>query len=125
MQKQYERNMGNFKLAISKTNDKSTYPNSIIIDGEHQSDESKIADSFNDFYSKIGNTTSENIPHSDHHFSHYLENPTINSMVLERVDELDVLRVVDKLKAKNSCGHDGIPTRIMKRSIYNILTQQS
>jgi hypothetical protein len=35
-------------------------------------------------------------------------------MTLTTIDETQTLKIIDKLKAKNSCGHDGLSTKLIK-----------
>ena len=53
-------------------------------------------------------------------FQFFLLNPTINSMFLETVKPFQIADTVNKLKPKMSCGHDEIPTKIIKESINSI-----
>lgn len=43
-------------------------------------------------------------------------------MFIEPVDQLDILKIVNKMKPKTSFGNDEIPTKIIKASIFNILS---
>ncbi len=109
------------RQAINKQNDKSKLPSTFSIDGRNITNQFQIAEAFNTFYSNIGKSTSQNVPKSNKHFTDYLQQPQINSMFLETVNESQILEIVHKLKPKMSSGHDGIPTKIVKHTILNII----
>ena len=50
------------KMALGKINDKTNFPSTFKINKELVSDKSKIADSFNNYFSNIGKSTSESVP---------------------------------------------------------------
>ena len=109
------------KQALGKQNDKSSFPGTFLIDTEHVSDKSKIAESFNNYFSNIGISTSQSVPKSNQTFSEYLKKPVANSIFIEPVESSEVLEIVRKLKPKTSFGHDEISTKMIKDSILNIL----
>ena len=109
------------KSAIGKQNDKSCFPQSFCIDNNIVSSKNKISESFNNYFSKIGITTSQNVPKSSKCYSEYLKNPIPNSMFLESIEHSHVLYIVHKLKPKISCGHDDISTKLVKETIAYII----
>ena len=62
---------------IGKLNDKSTFPNSFLINNEQTSDKPKIAEGFNKYFSNIGHKTSQNVPPSTHTFMLYILEPVL------------------------------------------------
>jgi len=50
------------KQAISKQNDKSNWPQTFKMDNKYIPGETEITNSFKKYFSKIGKTTSENVP---------------------------------------------------------------
>ena len=109
------------KKAIGKENDKSNIPQSIQIQNEHVTDKTKIADSFNDYFTSIGKITGQNVPKTKTNYTNYLNTPVLNSIYLENVEPNQVSDIINKLKPKNSSGHDNISTKIVKASIVNII----
>ena len=63
------------KQAIGKTNDKSTYPPMFNINEIPISDKNEIAECFNNFFSKIGTQTSNNVPTTNKKFSSCMPPP--------------------------------------------------
>ena len=84
-------------------------------------DKTKIADSFNDYFASIGQITGKNVPKTKTNYTNYLNTPVLNSIYLENVEPNQVADIINKLKPKNSSGHDNISTKIVKASIVNII----
>jgi hypothetical protein len=76
---------------------------------------------FNDYFSKIGLETSENVPSTSIKYTEYLPNPILHSMFIDPVTPTDVTYTVTKLKSKMSYGHDEISTKLSKQTINNII----
>ena len=108
---------------ISKQNNKSSFPQTFLINDAPTNERSQICESFNEYFSNIGLKTSQNVNTSDKHFSHYMPNKLKNSMYLEPIESQVVLEAAIKLKAKLSSGHDNISTKLIKETIkpYNRL----
>ena len=110
------------KQAIGKSNDKRHFPQTFLVENEKVTDKTKIAQAFNDYFSSIGKTTSQNVPTAENKkFSDYLTNPIMESMFLEPIEESHILEVVKKLRPKTSFGHDEISSKIIKETINNII----
>ena len=56
---------------ISRKNDKSNFPREFIIDGNSVSDKPITAETFNDYFSKIGYETGQNVPTTDVNYSDF------------------------------------------------------
>ena len=124
-----EHNKGNMKKTWSIINSimgtskkQHPLPRSFNIDNKPVSDPTDIAECFNNYFANIGKQTACSVPSSNKHFSEYLQNPVQGSIFIEPVDEFQILKIVNRLKGKSSSGHDEIPTKIIKRTIFNILT---
>ena len=109
------------KKAIGKQSNKSGFPQSFKIDNENVSNKIQIAESFNNYFAKIGVSTSQNVPKSKKNYTDYLKNSLSNSMYLESIDPSTVIDVVRKLKPKTSSGHDDISTKLVKETIIDII----
>ena len=110
------------KSLINKENDKSTFPQAFFIDNNYTSNKKNIADGFNTFYSTIGMETQQSVPNCNKHFSDYLNNQSVNSIFIDLVDDNELVNIVSKFKPKMSSGHDGMPTKLVKLSIFSILS---
>ena len=109
------------KQVLGKEHNKSNFPQFFQIDDNKISDKNLIAQSFNEYFSKIGKTTSENVPRSNKPFTEYIKHPKLNSIFIEPINASHILEIVHKLKPKTSFGHDEIPTKLIKETIEFIL----
>ena len=105
------------KEAIGKQNNKTSVTTSFFINGINVTDKSQIANSFNDYFSQIGENTSQNVPISKYNFKHYMPNPVPNSIFIEPIITATTVETTQKLKTKSSSGHDEISTKLLKDSI--------
>ena len=79
------------KAALGIKKDKSSFPQSFLVNNKEISDKQEIAQSFNNFFSNIGKTTSENVPISNNHFSVFLKQPLSHSMFIEPIEPFNLL----------------------------------
>ena len=92
-------------------------PDAFLIDNEMPGDPSIIADTFNNLFSNLGRTLSEQLTTPDNvNFKKYLRIPVIRNMSFSQISEEAVMEVLNNLKQKLSCGHDGISSRLLKAS---------
>lgn len=110
------------KEIIGKTKENSTLPTQFMVNNKSVTDKQEIANAFNLYFGNIGKLTCDSVPLSNKPFSDYLTNPTLHSMFLETVDQFSILKLVNKMKPKISFGLDEIPMKVIKESIYNILS---
>jgi len=83
----------------------------------------KIAESFNNHFTNIGKTTSQNVPNeiTNYQYTNYLDKPIINSMFMEEIDYLYVMDLVKTLEPKISSGFDEVSSKLVKETISNII----
>lgn len=108
------------KDLIGRKNDKSNFPQEFLIKGESVTDKSTIAESFNDYFSRIGLETGQNVPVTDAKYIDFLPDPFPRSIFIDPVAPSDITNTVRKLKSKSSFGHDEISTKLLKETINNI-----
>ena len=107
--------------SIGKNKLKSKYPQNFLINNKRNSNRETVANSFNHFFTNIGKQTNNKIPATNRHYTTYLPNFQENSIFIEPVNELEVLKMVNKLKPKTSNGYDGISPKLLKQTIHFIL----
>ena len=56
-------------------------------------------------------STSDNL---DTHFTHFLRNPATSTFLFQLVTGNEIYEVIKCLKSKNSCGSDGISSKLIK-----------
>ena len=105
---------------IGRKNDKSNFAQEFIIGGNSVKDKTIIAESFNDYFSKIGHETGQNVPSTDVNYSYFLSNQHPYSMFIDPVVPCDITNTAHKLKSNSSFGHDEISTKLLKQTINNI-----
>jgi len=109
------------KQAIGKENNKSNFPRSFLVDNKTESDEDAIANGFNNFFANIGYNISHNVPTSSKSFDKYLPQHHAKSIFLDPVLPIDVINVTRKLKPKTSSGSDGISSKVLIKTIDQIV----
>ena len=75
--------------ALGKQAKQSHFPNVFSINNQLISDKQEIADSFNKYFSTIGNITGCKVKTTNKHFTDYLKNPMQNSMFIEEIEVLN------------------------------------
>ena len=99
---------------IGKNHDKS---NSQIlnINNIQTDDKSKISNAFCSYFTDIGKQCAASIGSSTKLFNAYLiGNNCPNSLFLHPTDKRDIIKIIYELKPKNSSGHDGISSKLVK-----------
>ena len=77
----------------------------------------EIANRFNDFFVTIGSRLAGQIPPTQVHFSNYFKYTSVDSFLFYSTDADEVVSIVNGFNDKSSCGVDGIPMDIMKKTI--------
>ena len=90
---------------------------SLSINGKTQTDPQAIANSFNNFFSEIGEKLANKFSdQNSSEFKKYLDAPVPHSIYLYSISEAEIIDVIMKLKNSNSTGHDGFSTNFIKLS---------
>ena len=118
---QIERHRGNISKTwkiinklIGKNNDKSN-PQIFNINNIQTDDKSKISNAFCSYFTDIGKQCAASIGPSTKMFNEYLiGNNCPNSLFLHPTDKRDIIKIINELKPKNSSGHDGISSKLVK-----------
>ena len=134
----YHRQFENFKSNMKKTwtqinellsNKKkaSDLPKYFFDGNTKLTDNSDIANCFNNFFCNIGPSLANTIKTPPNkHFTDYLKQNILTSFSFETISPEFTLKTIHKLKSKSSSGHDGISSiqlKYISSSIVNILTQ--
>ena len=104
------------KTLIGKNNNKSGISDTFKIDNTITKNASKISNKFCEYFSDIGNQFASKIPKPDKPFHHYLNHNTNyqRSIFMSPTDPEEISRIIASLKCKNSSGHDGISSKLLK-----------
>ena len=107
---------------LSKKGNKNTSPTSLNVNGNEITNTSEIANTFNTFFTNIGNELANKINYSGtKDFTYYLRNRQNQKFTLNEVNEQTVTRIIVNLPAKNSCGYDDISSIFLKRITTSII----
>ena len=76
-----------------------------------------IANQFNTYFSSIGTTLASQIPaNKGKSFNDYLHSPVNNvNFKFKLIDIENTVNIIDGLKTKSSCGHDGLSVKMLKK----------
>ena len=93
----------------------------LSINGKEVKNETKIANEFNSYFSKVAEKLVKNIPESNSRkrFSRYLSGKNEKSMFLKPTNPNEVWKILKALPAKSSCGWDEIPQKLIKSCPYH------
>ena len=72
-----------------------------------------IANTFNNYFDSIGETTKKSIKYSHKHFSNYLSNETISTLFLQPTDREEIANITTSLNSNKASGSNSIPYRIL------------
>ena len=92
----------------------------ILLDGRSITDGAEVVQSFNDFFSNIGEDLASTMPVSQNSFRSYLSGDYPSSFFIRSMLPSDVERIIRKSK-NTSGGFDEIPSRILK-SVSSIIS---
>ena len=72
-----------------------------------------IANTFNNYFASIVETTKKSIKYSHKHFSDYLSNESISTLFLQPIDREEIDNMITSLNSNNASGPNSIPYRIL------------
>lgn len=103
------------KSILNRNPNKKEFPCKFLINGTYVTDKQDIANQFNEYFTHIGPNMSSNIilPQNQS-FEDYLQTPTHQNFVFEKVDQDTVSNIIDKLKPKASSGVDCVSSKLLK-----------
>ena len=81
-----------------------------------------IAETFNLYFSQIGQKPAENIPTTGSKFDNYLGNHNPSTLFFVPTDREEIIGIINKLEGKKSSGHDEIDNFLLKTIILSIAT---
>ncbi len=107
------------KKALNKYDLKYDLPSQFTHNGQEIKDKKKIAQQFNNFFSKIGQHISDDVPQSPIHYTEYLRHRNIHSFFLDPVAYQDIIDITVKFKTKSSMDCNNVSSKLMKATIKN------
>ena len=78
-------------------------------------DKKDIANKFNNYFTNIGQSITQGIKYKgSKKYSYCLNKNVTSTFTFEHIDEETVRKTINNLPTKNSCGFDGISTKLLK-----------
>ena len=119
--KYFERNWNNIKNTwkgikslISLKTVASNVPTVLSLDnGDTITSPNDIANTFNNYFVSIAETTKKSIKYSHKHFSDYLSNESISTLFLQPTDREEIVNIITSLNSNKAFGPNSIPYRIL------------
>ena len=119
--KHFERNWSNIKnrwkgikSLISLKTVASNVPTVLSLDnGKTITNPYDIANTFNNCFASIAETTKKPIKYSHKHFSDYLSNENNNTIFLQPTDKEEIANIISSLNSNKDSGPNSIPYRIL------------
>ena len=119
--KYFERNWNNIKNTwkgikslISLKTVASNVPAVLSLDnGDTITNPYDIANTFNNYFATIGETTKKSIKYSHKHFSDYLSNENISTLFLQPTNREEVVNIITSLNSNKASGPNSIPYRTL------------
>ena len=72
-----------------------------------------IANTFNNYFASIAETTKKSIKYSHKHFSDYLSNESSTTIFLQPTDKEEITNIISSLNSNKASGPNSIPYRIL------------
>ena len=119
--KYFERNWNNtkstwkgIKSLISLKTVASNVPAVLTLDnGDTITNPYDIANTFNNYFVSIAETTKKSIKYSHKHFSDYLSNESISTLFLQPTDREEIVNIISSLNSNKASGPNSISYRIL------------
>ena len=103
------------KDILNSTKKKNNYPEAFWINGELISDKVVLANQLNLYFSNIGSNLASQIVASDQKsYTDYLQSPCNIAFNFKEITVQYTMEIIDSLKAKSSCGVDGLSVKLLK-----------
>ena len=101
------------KSMISLKTVASNAPTVLSLDnGDTVTNPYDIANTFNNYFASIAETTKKKTKYSHKHFSDYLSNENSSTIFLQPVDKEEIANIISSLNSNKASGPNSIPYRI-------------
>ena len=117
----FERNWNNIKNTwkgikslISLKTVASSIPTVLSLDnGDTITNPYDIANTFNNYFASIAETTKKSIKYTHKHFSDYLSNESDSTIFLQPTDKEEIANIISSLNSNKTSGPNSIPYKII------------
>ena len=119
--KYFEKNWNNIKNTwkgikslISLKTVASNVPTALSLDnGNTVTNPYDIANTFNNYFASIAETTKKTVKYSHKHFSDYLSSENSSTIFLQPTDKEEIANIISSLNSNKASGPNSIPYRIL------------
>ena len=101
------------KLTNTKKVTEKTTVTSVVYQGNTTSDNFRIANAFNEYFTTIGNKLAGQINHNGN-INMFLDKPVPHTIYLTPVTDTEIINEINKLKPGKAAGIDAIPSKLLK-----------
>ena len=110
------------KESLGKIKNKNKFSDHFKFEVKLITDKYVIANNFNDFFINIGPTLSSKIkPDSKASYKYFLKNKTNHVFNIQTIDRTIVLKTINDLPNKASCGFKNVSLKLIKSIKFDIL----
>ena len=112
------------RILISQKSVASNVPTVLYLDnGDTLTNPYDIANTFNNYFASIAETTKKSVKYSHKHFSDYLANKNGNTIFLQPTDKDEIADIISSLNSDKAFGPNSIPYRMLYLLKNEILKQ--
>ena len=102
------------KGVINIRNMNKNQPSSMLINNEHKTNPTDIAEGFNAYFSSVAEKLLPKDTPGTKHFSEYLTERVNRNFIFESADPVEVINIIDSLDPGKGSGPYSIPSNILK-----------
>ena len=84
-----------------------------LLNGDTITNPYDIANTFNNYFVSIAETTKKSIKYTHKHFSDYLSNESDSTIFLQPTDKEEIANIISSLNSSKASGPNSIPYRIL------------
>ena len=106
---------------IGRNRNKSGIPDKFVVNGEEITDARTICNKFCNFFTNVGKNFAAKIPKSTRPYGHFLNQVGTESLFLQPCDSNEIEKLISNMKSKNSCGNDGVTSKLLKQ-LKNVIS---
>ena len=100
---------------MCRKNGKPHFPTQIKINSVNVTDQTKIANEFNNYFTSVGNTLSGQIPQTRQTYRNYLTKVINSKFTFSHTNRDEVLKIINKFLPKTSSGCDELSMKLLKK----------
>ena len=102
------------QILISLKTVASSVPTVLSIDnGDTITNPHDIANTFNNYFASVAETTKRSIKYSHKHFSDYLSNESSSTLFLQSTGQEEIAKIISSLNSNKASGPNRVPYRIL------------